>query len=743
LGQTLRLTSAQTNCAGKKQTPRQRPFWGARLLVERKASASDRFIFRNSLPAFVLVVGGFFGAPSHAENLAWPGSLGTFGTPGLIDMPTAIVPEDAEVSGTFFQGDGNTKATFTFQVLPRISGSFRYSQIDGYLADGSDLLDRSFDLRFTLAEETNRRPSVVVGLQDFLGTGVYSGEYVVASKHVSPRLAVTGGIGWGRFGSQGGFDNPLGVLSDGFKTRPSSEPGGGRFNTKTWFRGDAAFFGGIAWRASDALTLKAEYSSDAYAGETDLGLVERESSLNFGLSYRISPSLDLSLYHRFGNEVGFQFSSTFNPKRPPAGATPDAAPLAVAVRSANGAARRVLVFGSGSTSREERLSALLEFDGVAVDDVAISGNVATVQIRNLGQRSFAQAIGRTARAMSHEMPSGVEYFRIVPSQSGLLLSSVKIARSDIETLENAPDGAWQSYVRSSIEDAKAEGITLASNPRLDWSVGPYIDTELFDPDDPLRADIGLRAQGRLHLGRGIFLNGSVRKRAFGSLDNSTRPSTSVLQKVRSENALYNREGDPGIEHLAFESFYRPGPNLYGRFSFGYLEKMFGGISHELLWKPVDKRYAFGAELNYARQRDFDQLFGFQDYDTITGHVSAYYDLGNGFHTQLDVGRYLAEDWGATLTLDREFSNGFRVGAFATITDVSSDDFGEGSFDKGIRITVPITWVTGSQARDQYQTTIRPVLRDGGARLNVPNRLYETVRPAHDTILAREWARFWR
>ena len=92
MGQTPRLTSAQTNCAGKKQTPRQRPFWGARLLVERKASASDRFIFRNSLRAFVLVVGGFFGAPSHAENLAWPGSLGTFGTPGLIDMPTAIVP---------------------------------------------------------------------------------------------------------------------------------------------------------------------------------------------------------------------------------------------------------------------------------------------------------------------------------------------------------------------------------------------------------------------------------------------------------------------------------------------------------------------------------------------------------------------------------------------------------------------------------------------------------------------------
>ena len=715
------------------------------MCIDHEVSPSPYhcFFWRNSFSTAAFLAAISIGAPAISGELKWPGSVGTFGTAGLIDMPTAIMPEDAEISATLFQSGGNKRATFTFQVMPRVSGSFRYSQINDYFGDGLDLFDRSFDLRFKLAEETDRRPSVVVGLQDFLGTGVYSGEYIVASKHVSPRVSVTGGIGWGRFGSEGGFDNPLGVLSDGFKTRPVGEPGGGRFNTKTWFRGDAAFFGGVAWRASEALTLKAEYSSDAYTGEAGRGLVDRASSLNFGLSYSISPALDLSVYHRFGNEIGFQLTSTFNPKRPPAGATPDPAPLPVAVRGEAGKATQSLVFGPGGSSRETRLSALLLSDGVAVDNVSISGNVATVQIRNLRQRSFAQAIGRTARAMSYEMPEEVEYFQIIPVESGLALSSVEIARSDLEELEHAPDGAWQSYVRSSVNDAKATDVSVSSAPRFDWSIGPYIDTEFFDPDDPLRADLGVRAQARMSLGGGVFLNGSVRKRAIGSLDNSSRASTSVLPKVRSENAIYNSQGDPAIEHLAFETFYRPGPNLYGRLSFGYLEKMFGGVSHELLWKPVDKRYAFGAEVNYARQRDFDQLFGFQDYDTVTGHVSAYYDLGNGFHTQLDVGRYLAEDWGATFTLDREFRNGFRVGAFATLTDVSSVDFGEGSFDKGIRITVPISWVTGSQARDQYQTTIRPVLRDGGARLNVPNRLYETVRPAHDTALAREWARFWR
>ena len=110
---------------------------------------------------------------------------------------------------------------------------------------------------------------------------------------------------------------------------------------------------------------------------------------------------------------------------------------------------------------------------------------------------------------------------------------------------------------------------------------------------------------------------------------------------------------------------------------------------------------------------------------------------------MDAGRYLAGDWGATLSLDREFRNGWKVGVFATFTDVSFDDFGEGSFDKGLRITVPLNWVSGQPSTDQYTTTIRPVTRDGGARLNVNGRLYDTVRGLQREDLRDGWGRFWR
>jgi hypothetical protein len=171
--------------------------------------------------------------------------------------------------------------------------------------------------------------------------------------------------------------------------------------------------------------------------------------------------------------------------------------------------------------------------------------------------------------------------------------------------------------------------------------------------------------------------------------------------------------------------------------------MYAGLSTELLWKRVDSRLALGVEVNYVQQRDFDQMFGFRDYDVLTGHASAYYDFGQGYHAQLDVGRYLAGDVGATLSLDREFANGWRVGVFATLTDVTSEDFGEGSFDKGFRLTIPLQPLLGRASRASNAMTVRPLTRDGGARLDVRDRLYEQVRDYHRPELEKTWGRVWR
>ncbi|HID67729.1 MAG TPA: hypothetical protein EYP31_05630, partial [Roseibacterium sp.] len=57
-------------------------------------------------------------------------------------------------------------------------------------------------------------------------------------------------------------------------------------------------------------------------------------------------------------------------------------------------------------------------------------------------------------------------------------------------------------------------------------------------------------------------------------------------------------------------------------------------------------------------------------------------------------------------------------------------------------SIPLGWFLGKASRQSLGTTIRPIQRDGGARLNVPGRLYGQVRQAHKTALSGQWARVW-
>jgi hypothetical protein len=193
----------------------------------------------------------------------------SYGYPGMIDMPVAASRPDGELAFSVSSFAGQTRNTLTFQITPRLSGSFRYSKLENLLPGGTKALyDRSFSVHFRFADETAWRPALAVGLNDFLGTGVYSSEYVVATKTIGERLRVTGGLGWGRLGGSGGFTNPLSFISDRFETRPERDVGrGGDVESQVFFRGDAAVFGGIEWQATEKLRLTAEYSSDSHPAQ--------------------------------------------------------------------------------------------------------------------------------------------------------------------------------------------------------------------------------------------------------------------------------------------------------------------------------------------------------------------------------------------------------------------------------------------------------------------------------------------
>jgi hypothetical protein len=350
--------------------------------------------------------------------------------------------------------------------------------------------------------------------------------------------------------------------------------------------------------------------------------------------------------------------------------------------------------------------------------------------------------------MAWGMPASIEQFQIVPIEHGMAGTMVVLTRTDLEQFEFAPDGATLLRAQTQIVTPTAPPAGAKTNPdpapRFTWSLLPHVRTRQFDPANPLQASLGLRLSSQYDLAPGMFLSGSVTN-AFVSNITASVDETSPLQHVRSESVLYDMQAKPDIETLSLAYFTSLAPNTYGRMTAGYLERAFAGLSTEVLYRPIGKPWALGAEANLVAQRDTDGLLGFgqYDYSVATGHVSGYLDLRRGYHAQLDLGRYLAGDLGATLSLSREFENGWAVGVFGTKTDVSAEDFGEGSFDKGITLRIPMAWFFGTPDRATGSTIIRPIGRDGGARLSVDGRLYDVLRSYDQRKIDAQWGRVWK
>jgi hypothetical protein len=180
-----------------------------------------------------------------------------------------------------------------------------------------------------------------------------------------------------------------------------------------------------------------------------------------------------------------------------------------------------------------------------------------------------------------------------------------------------------------------------------------------------------------------------------------------------------QQGQNGIESLLMEkrgTFFTQ-PALHYRIYGGVLEDMFSGIGGEMLYQPYASRLAFGVSAAYAVQREYDGGLGHLDYKVLTGHASVFWATPfEGYDMAVHAGRYLAKDLGATVEVRRTFDNGWQLGLWATITDVPFDEFGEGSFDKGMFFRIPFDSLFGNGRKSVSKTRIRPIQRDGGARL---------------------------
>ncbi|MBW7920488.1 MAG: YjbH domain-containing protein [Rubellimicrobium sp.] len=681
-------------------------------------------------------------APALAQDRGLTYSL--YGTPGLIDLPSAMAANDGQIAGTLALSQGESRTAFTFQMSPRLSGTFRYSSLQDY--DAGSYYGRGLDLRYQLMDEDGWRPALAVGLQDFLQDSPYSGEYVVATSTIGDSFRVTAGLGWGRLGDYAGLADRLAAPSDG--AVPADH----------WFRGTPALFGGIEWAPNERFLFKAEYDgSDGYRAADGTPLLDNRSPLNFGVTWRPKPGYQVGLAVLHGSEVALSGTLLFNPHDRPYAMGLDSAPVPVAVRGVAAAAS----WDRPAADLRTAITAALAADGFRVDSVELTDRAARIRYTNGTYRAEAQGLGRVARILTTLLPPGIETITLEPMRQGIALSAVTFRRSDLETLENAPGGTRAIFDRATFADAGGRAGLVAvpqDASRLSWGIAPYGSVAFFRGRDPISLDFGLQASARYSFAPNLVLSGAVRYSLI-SHDLPGSISSGPVQPVRRLSSLYSAEGNPGITNLQLTWYSRPGHNLYSRVSLGYFETMFGGVSTELLYSPVDTRWAIGAELNYVAQRANDGGLGFggyceagghdycdpsddHDYRTLTGHLSLYYGLSDQLQAQVDVGRYLAGEWGATVALDREFGNGWRIGGQVTVTDAHGLA-GQDDYSAGIRISMPADFLYGTPSRGRSGASLGLYSGDAGSRLGVSGRLYDFVREGQVPDLETGWGRFWR
>ncbi len=388
------------------------------------------------------------------------------------------------------------------------------------------------------------------------------------------------------------------------------------------------------------------------------------------------------------------------------------------------------------------LNKALRPDGLRVEALSLQANQAELRFRNNRYNVTPQAFGRAARAMANILPSSVSTFVLTPIVDGLAVSSVTFNRSDLEKYENHPNGTELSFSNAVISDPIIKATNLEYDtslyPKFSWSLGPQVEFNHDDLTDSNQYSVRARVNAQWNVSPGFSVSGAITKELFGNVSTNT-PSSSPLQHVRSDRGLYIEQGDPAVENLKLDYLFKATPSIYGRLSAGYLERAFGGVSGELLWKPASQSWGLGAEVNRVRQRDFGNVFSFQDYEVTSGHVSAYMEFKGGISTQLDVGRYLAGDNGATLSIDKRFANGWSAGIFATKSNADVEE----DTKTGFRVTIPLNWIMKTPSRASYDVAFGSTGADAGSRLRADNRLYEKVREYHGTELEDSWARFWR
>lgn len=641
-----------------------------------------------------------------------------FGGVGLLQTPTARMAPAGELSLNANRTEPYSRYSLSLQPLDWLEGTFRYTAITNLKYGEADSTgnqsykDKAVDAKARLWQESHWLPEVALGFRDIGGTGLFSSEYFVANKRYK-NLDFSLGIAWGYIGNRGDLDNPLGYLDDRFDTRPDAS-GTGNVNTSSYFRGRPNLFGGIAYQTPWApLSLKLEYDGNDYKHEPKNNNQVQDSPINIGAVYKLNENIDLTAGWERGNTAlfGITLHTNFVSRKAPVKSfDPPAQPLPA---QAPVAPLEEIDWAAVSQKLEKNA-------GYKVERIAQRDSELMVYGEQSKYFYTAKGAGRASRILDNTANDQIEWFTMVNKRYDMPVEEISVPRSTFRDVVNKEQDLVNLHRTTEVNRATAHYDKTLYQQKPDpftYGFGLGYQQNLGGPDGFLLYQISAYAEGQYRFTPNTWASGGVSVNLLNNYDKFTYDAPSNMPRVRTDLRQYVTTSDVTMPALQLNKAKRLDQDLYGMVYGGYLESMYAGVGGELLYRPMGERWAIGADLNYVRQRDFDQGFGLRDYRTVTGHVTTYTKLPFDLDAAVSVGRYLARDWGTTIDISREFTNGVKFGGWVTRTTASKEEYGEGSFDKGIYISIPFDEMMSVSTMSRANIAWAPLTRDGGAMLH--------------------------
>ncbi|WP_213999983.1 YjbH domain-containing protein [Arsukibacterium sp.] len=651
---------------------------------------------------------------------------------GLIQTPTARMHAEGAMTANYTDNEEYRLWSLNIQLFDWMEATARYTDVRTRLYSSSPgfsgdqtLKDKGIDVKFRLLQESRYLPQVALGFRDFGGTGFFESEFIALSKrwqNVDFHL----GMGWGYLGTAGNTINPFCELQDTFCDRPRGFSGrGGKIDYQRFFKGPASIFGGIEYQTPwQPLTLKLEYEGNDYSVDR-AGELEQDSRWNIGAVYRWRDfSFDVN-YQR-GNTLGFgihyqlDLNSTDQPKIKPA-MLPVASPRGQIDNFTDmNVVLRQLLSNAGFFLKTSRMTD---------DEFILYGH-------QLYYRNDDEATERLARVVLSQLPSHIKRIRVIEYNGNLALVEKVI---DVDAMVKAAAyETLQPDVRSSYVRRAPDHASLTASD-LPYDTGFYNGMEVFWVQSFGNPESFYMYQGGLFLGGGYRFTENFSVNATGKLtllENFDKFNFKVdamdtpLPRVRTYVREYVTRSKFSMENAYGHWQKQMGDNWFAQAYGGYLETMFGGVGTEVLYRPVDSNFAFGFDLNYVRQRSYENDLDFFDYKALTGHINLYWqpEFLPDSRLTFNIGQFLAKDKGVNIDFAKRFDSGIIIGAYAAITNVSSEDYGEGSFTKGFYLSLPFDLFAVKPAKGRGRLPWVPIARDGGQPLNRPIKLIDMTEP---------------